>query len=336
MLHGQKSVSLNYSSALPIKHHDQCHIDEVSPSIKAELNPHCCLMGNTSRPWHSQPELRQEPAEPPFCQLQSLVPLSGARAAPPAPPGSLPGQPRAHPHTTLPSAGATGGGLPLTAASDAATTHGEMLSLAGLLAVPSWRIPSRGSCLPWKQAAVPGQRLVRGGCRTEVAVWAATHPAARWGLHHGSCLHAFGLLRGKSTVETQVSCLPWYPPDLQHHGLAHSSNTDAPKAKGLPVLSPNLCTATASTWALLLTYLLAFPARQLRRMPWHCWPRQLASPGAQQYNRQQLQVLGHSKYALENQPGIGEASFTSNTSSFRSEEGRDPLPRSATVTPLNI
>lgn len=87
MLYGQKSVSLNYSSALPMKHHDQCHIDEVSPSIKAELNPHCCLMGNTSCPWHSQPEPRQEPAEPPCCRLQSLAPLSGARAAPPAPPG---------------------------------------------------------------------------------------------------------------------------------------------------------------------------------------------------------------------------------------------------------
>lgn len=330
-----KSVSLNYSSALPMKHHDQCHRDEVSPSIKAELNPHCCLIGDTSRPWHSQPEPRQEPAEPPFCRLQSLAPLSGARAAPPAPPG-LASTASCPPTRIATFCGATGGGLPLTAASDAATTHGETLSLAGLPAAPSWRILSRGSCSPWKQAAVPGQRLARGGCRTEAAVWAATHPTARWALHHGSCLHALRLLRGKSTVETQVSCLPWYSPDLQHHGLAHSSNTDAPKAKGLPALSPYLCTATASTWALLLTYLLAFPARRLRRMPWHCWPRQLASPGAQQYNRQQLQVLGHSKYALENQPGIGEASFTSNTSSFRSEEGRDPFPRSATVTPLNI
>lgn len=110
-------------------------------------------------------------------------------------------------------------------------------------------------------------------------------------------------------METQVSHLP----DLQHHGLAHSSNTDAPKAKGLPLLSLNLYTgcSVVSTRALLLTYPLALPAGQLRRTPWHCWPRQLASPGAQQYNRQRLQVLGHSKYALENQPGIGEASAAS-------------------------
>ena len=70
-------------------------------------------------------------------------------------------------------------------------------------------------------------------------------------------------------METRVLHLPWYPPDVQHHGLAPSSNTDTPKAKGLPGLGPNLCTAcsTASTRALLLTYPLAFLASQLQRTP---------------------------------------------------------------------
>ena len=230
------------------------------------------------------------------------------------------------------------------AASDAATIHGKTSGLAGLPAAASWRILARGSCSP---RLVVGSRLPCPGSGWHAG---AVGPRQRCGqppslqrgggskTWHSSCLHPYGLLRRTFTVETQVSRLPWYPPDLQHHKLAHSSSTDAPKAKGLPVLSPNLCTACSmlSTQALLLTYPLAFPAGQLRRTPWHCWPRQLASPGAQRYNRQWLQVLGHSKYALENQPGIGEASFTSNTSSFRSGEGRNPSPRSATVTPLNI
>lgn len=135
-------------------------------------------------------------------------------------------------------------------------------------------------------------------------------------------------------MEIQVSHLPWYPPDLQHHGLVHSSNTDTSRPKELPVLSPNLCTACSmrSTLALLLTYPQAFLTRHFRRTPWHCWPRSTAiqqavapSPTAQQIS--------------SGKPGWHEESiihFTSNISSFRSNEGRNPSPREATVTPLNI
>lgn len=116
---------------------------------------------------------------------------------------------------------------------------------------------------------MPGQRLARGGCGTKAAGVGLQRGGGskNW---HGSCLHPYGLLRRTSEVDIQVSRLPWYPPDLQQHALTHSSNTDIPKAKGLPVLSPRLCTRT-----LLSAYPLAFRARQLRRTPWHCWPSSL-------------------------------------------------------------
>lgn len=58
----------------------------------------------------------------------------------------------------------------------------------------------------------------------------------------GDSKSSYRLLRRTSAVETQVSCLSCCHLTSSTMGWSRS-NTDLPKAKGLPVVSPNLLTA---------------------------------------------------------------------------------------------